>query len=112
MINVALRCTYGPYYGARILDRYMPGWWNLISLESLDMADPYECIAGQLFYDRSEHDFNGYTWFTSRQPGQDGYITGVSQDLRMGLVPLDCYTDELLNETWREIIIERICQFG
>lgn len=35
--------------GAALLDTYKRNWWLEVSLETLDMNDPENCILGQLF---------------------------------------------------------------
>lgn len=35
--------------GVRVLDEQVPGWWRVINLEELQMADCSVCMLGQLF---------------------------------------------------------------
>lgn len=44
--------------GAALLDEKLPGWRSKIDVDTLDIANPYNCIAGQL-----------------GGPYQDGYVT-------------------------------------
>ena len=106
---MTIRETYGPYYGARILDRYMPGWWKQIDLGMLQMHTPDSCIAGILFKNRSTEGRSGYGWFLSRTPDRDGWISGVLQSDRMGFDLSDYYDDwDTLEYIWKELILDRI----
>ena len=88
---------YGPKYGARILDRYMPNWYLKIEVHMLDMWRSDYCIAGQLFKGRTR--WSGHDWFLGRMPAQDS-----SQDLRFGF---DSYSSR---QSWVDLINERLTQ--
>lgn len=103
----SIRALYGPYYGARILDRYVPGWWKRIDLGTLDLWDIKQCIAGQLFNGREDH-YSGYDWAMCRVPMNDGRVSTITQMERLGFEAsqpdVDLFEVEMM---WREIIVER-----
>ena len=58
--------------GAALLDKRIPGWFNLVSVDTLKIYDPTLCVVGQLFGDylggldalgvniAAEYGFNAY----------------------------------------------------
>ena len=88
---------YGPAYGARILDRYMPDWYLKIDVELLDMTHSQFCIAGQSFEGKGE--WSGYSWFVQREPRYDH-----NQEYRLGF---DC---DVSKQSWVDLIKKRINQ--
>jgi hypothetical protein len=108
---VMLRGTYGPQYGARILDRYMPGWWDMVDTDMLDMNSMEWCIAGQLFKTRNDR-MSGFDWVIWRSPDEDWSNDGRLDQLeRFGFVEADdtgTYMD--LHIHWVELIRERRSQ--
>ncbi len=48
------------YMGAKLLDRLIPGWWRLIDIHTLNIADPFSCIWGQIHGGDWVQDQTGY----------------------------------------------------
>lgn len=105
------RGTYGPHYGARILDRYIPGWWDMVSLPDLDMYSTDQCVAGQVFRDKDPWR-TGFGWVVDRAPiGDWPSDTRLDQVERLGLVAADdTGTYMELHIVWLELIVERHAQ--
>ena len=47
--------------GIRWLNENFPGWRNRIDINTLQLADPFRCICGQVFKDESES-LSGYNY--------------------------------------------------
>lgn len=53
--------------GAKFLDKKIPGWYNKIDLETLQMYDCMTCILGQLYYDYKDTDGNNSGYFAATE---------------------------------------------
>jgi hypothetical protein len=58
--------------GAALLDSEIPGWWQLIDVDSLDINDCYACVIGQLFADEAMH-WNPFEVGAAWLIGRDAY---------------------------------------
>jgi hypothetical protein len=56
--------------GAWLLDEKRPGWHNEISVEMLDMEDPWLCVLGQIYGDYARG-FKAVVWPASWSPEID-----------------------------------------
>lgn len=76
--------------GAALLDERMPGWFNMIDVDTLKIFDPTLCVMGQLFGDYL------------------GGLDTLDVDISAGY-GFNAYDDEYteLDAAWRELILSR-----
>jgi hypothetical protein len=91
--------------GAAWLDENMPGWVDVIDLDTLDLASGCSCVLGQLAADVQQG--AGYGAFRGREAKHLGlpYLTSFEAE-RLGFVNSKNEYDEL-NELWTALISRR-----
>lgn len=93
--------------GAAALDESIPGWHNLIDLDSLEMQDSCNCVVGQIAGRKLNLDENDWLFFEDALDEVFGERTNYYWARRHGFdaTPLVEY-DELAAE-WTRVILER-----
>jgi hypothetical protein len=100
--------------GEKWLDKQLPGWFRRISVNNLDISDPYTCVLGQtgkllplVRKTRAEHlSKNGYDAATS------AYDYLMDDDTKYGFYGEDAEADSYLTELWQHRIIVRKIESG
>lgn len=82
--------------GAALLDEKVPGWWERIDLEQLQLSSCIRCVLGQLF---------GIYGQGIRELGDS--IRLVADAIRHGLFVFDAADYEPLTAAWKQLIQQR-----
>lgn len=93
--------------GAALLDEKVPGWVDLIDLDTLDLGSPCRCILGQTFADHPDADLTPFTF------GVDSiFKVGADAD-DIAAYGFEVYLDDLadyywsLTDEWTRVILAR-----
>jgi hypothetical protein len=78
--------------GAALLDERMPGWWQHIDLDRLDIDSPCDCVAGQI---------GGYTEILQALGLDDG------AEYDYGFDGGSFASTRALTPAWRDLILAR-----
>jgi hypothetical protein len=110
-IFVSEEATLMVKFGANWLDQSYPEWLGLISLEHLDIKNPWYCIMGQLVRDGEDQRESGWRIFTDFMDENHRWLDwasdrGFAVGIHLSNVPITEAWEEL-NEAWRREILER-----